>query len=128
MPQSFDQCLPDGTRASITLSGVDGLKGDALYLREDVLWQYVGDRDVVVFSFGERGLRPYPPSPPQWLLDAQRQQTNAWRAVVMDLGSQSPAPKKKRTTKKHLSKPGVQKSPKTRTAKRKKQGDGAAKS
>lgn len=83
-PQSFDQCLPDGTRASITLSGVDGLQGDMLYLREDLLWQYVGDRDVVVFAFGERELRPYPPSPPQWLLHAQRERTNAWCEVVTD--------------------------------------------
>lgn len=83
-PQGFDQCLPDGAKASITLSGVDGLRGDVLYLREDLLGQYVGERDVVVFAFGERELRPYPPSPPQWLLDAQRQQIDAWQAVVTD--------------------------------------------
>lgn len=82
VPQGFDQCLADGRRASITLSGVDGLQGDVLYLRKDLLEQYVGDRDIVVFAFGERELRPYPPSPPQWLLDAQRQQTNAWQGVL----------------------------------------------
>lgn len=82
VPQGFDQCLADGRRASITLSGVDGLQGDVLYLREDLLEQYVGDREIVVFAFGERELRPYPPSPPQWLLDAQRQQTNAWHRVL----------------------------------------------
>lgn len=84
VPQGFDQCLPDGTRATITLSGVDGLEGDVLYLREDLLRQYVGDREIVWFAFGERELRPYPPSPPQWLLDAQRQQANAWCEVLTE--------------------------------------------
>jgi hypothetical protein len=58
VPQGFDQCLPNGTRATITLSGVDGLEGDVLYIREDLLLQYVGDRAVVWFAFGERDLRP----------------------------------------------------------------------
>jgi len=82
LPQGFDQYVPDGTRASITLSGVDGLEGDVLYFRKDLLWQYIADRDFVWYAFGERELRPYPPSPPQWLLDAQRQQTNAWLEVL----------------------------------------------
>lgn len=84
VPQGFDQCLPDGTRATITLSGVDGLEGDVLYIRTNLIRDYVGDRDVVWFAFGERELRPYPPSPPKWLLDAQRAQTNAWCEVVTD--------------------------------------------
>lgn len=91
VPQGFDQRLPDGSPAAITLSGIDGLEGDVLYLRKDLLERYVGDRDVVVFAFGERELRPYPPSPPQWLLDAHRQQTNAWHEVVTDLGLRTPA-------------------------------------
>jgi hypothetical protein len=37
VPQGFDQILPDGSRATITLSGVDGLEGDVLYLRDDLL-------------------------------------------------------------------------------------------
>lgn len=84
VPQGFDQCLPDGTRATITLSGVDGLEGDVLYIRKDLIRDFVGDRDVVWFAFGERELRPYPPSPPEWLLEAQRKQTNAWSEVVTD--------------------------------------------
>ncbi|HDH03674.1 MAG TPA: hypothetical protein ENH15_05460 [Actinobacteria bacterium] len=85
LPQSFNQYLPDGTRASVTLSGIDGLEGNVLYLREDLLRQYVADRDILWFAFGERELRPYPPSPPQWLLDAQRQQTNAWHEVLTEV-------------------------------------------
>lgn len=83
-PQVFDQFLPDGSRATITLSGVDGLDADILYVREDLLQQYVGDRAIVWFAFGERELRPYPPSPPQWLVDAQRQQANAWHVALTE--------------------------------------------
>ena len=83
-PQSFDQFLADGTRATVTLRGVDGLDGSVLYVRQDLLRKYVGERAVVWFAFGERELRPYPPSPPQWLMDAQRQQANAWREVLME--------------------------------------------
>jgi hypothetical protein len=35
--QSFDQFLTDGSRATITLSGVDGLEGAVVYVREDLL-------------------------------------------------------------------------------------------
>lgn len=85
LPQSFDQYLPDGTKASITLSGVDGLNGDVLYLRADLFRQYVGERDFVLFAFGERELRPYPNPPPQWLVDAHHQQSDCWMEVVTDL-------------------------------------------
>jgi hypothetical protein len=83
-PQGFDQFLPDGTRATITLRGVDGLEGDILYIREDLLRQYVSGRTIVWFAFGERELRPYPRSPPEWLMVAQRQQSNAWRVVITE--------------------------------------------
>lgn len=83
-PQCFDQFLPDGTRATITLGGIDGLDADILYVREDLLRQYVGERAIVWFAFGERELRPYPPSPPEWLVEAQRQQANAWCEVLTD--------------------------------------------
>lgn len=81
-PQVFDQFLPDGSRATITLSGVDGLDADILYVREDLLQQYVGHRTIVWFAFGERELRPYPPSPPQWLIDTQTKNANEWREVL----------------------------------------------
>ncbi len=51
-PQSFDQFLRDGTRATITLGGIDGFDADSLYLREDLLMQYAGERDIVWFAFG----------------------------------------------------------------------------
>jgi hypothetical protein len=84
VPQCFDQYLPDGTRATITLGGVDGFDGDILYIREDLLRRYTGKRAIVWFAFGERELRPYPPSPSDWLLAAQRQQANAWCEALTD--------------------------------------------
>lgn len=84
VPQGFDQVLPDGTRATITLSGVDGLDGDVLYVREDLLRQYVKRRAVLWFAFGERELHPYPRSPSKWLIEAQRDHSNAWRAVLSE--------------------------------------------
>ncbi len=84
MAQSFDQFLPDGSRATITLSGVDGLEGDVLYIREDLLRLYVGNRAIIWFAFGQRELRPYPPSPPKWLVDAQRHQADAWYEVLTE--------------------------------------------
>jgi hypothetical protein len=100
-PQTFDQFLADGTRATITLSGVDGLDADIVYVREDLLRQYVGDRAIVWLAFGERELRPYPPSPPEWLVDAQRQQANAWCEMLTeaDLEQSAKPPGKKKAAK-----------------------------
>ena len=80
--QSFDQFLADGSRATITLSGVAGLEGEVLYIREDLLQQYVDDHAIIWVAFGGREIRPYPPSPPQWLVDAQQQQANSWHEVL----------------------------------------------
>jgi hypothetical protein len=79
--QSFDQFLPDGSRASITLGGVDGLVGDVVYLREDLVRQYVDGRAIVWCAFGERELRPFPSSPPRWLEDVRRERADAWSTV-----------------------------------------------
>src|SRR5262249_22920895 len=75
-----------------------GLDGDVLYVRQDLLRQYVGERAVVWFAFGERELRPYPPSPPPWLVDAQVAQANAWCAVLTeaDLKQSAKPPAKKK--------------------------------
>ena len=110
------QCLPDGARATITLSGVDGLDGDVLYIREDLLRQYVGDHAVVWFAFGERELRPYPPSPPQWLVDAQRQSINAW-SVTLTEEDLTPTKAKKGAPKKKAPK-GAAPKPAKKTARR----------
>jgi hypothetical protein len=119
-PQTFDQFLADGTRATITLSGVDGLDADIVYLREDLLRHYVGDLAIMWFAFGERELRPYPPSPPEWLVDAQRQQANSWCEVLTeaDLQQSAKPPGKKKagkgqpTTTSTAKKPSAKKVPK----------------
>jgi hypothetical protein len=134
VPQGFDQCLPDGTRATITLSGIDGLKGDVLYVREDLLRQYVGDRAILWFAFSERELRPYPPSPPRWLVDIQRAGANAWHTLLTEAdlragSSKQPAKKKaskrppvtpNRTKKSPAKKAHKQAAPKTAQRVRKK--------
>jgi len=86
VPQRFDQYLLDGTPATITLSGVDGLEGDILYVREDLLRHYVGDRTVVWHAFGDRELRPFPTSPEQSFIEAARQQKTEWRQVLTEAG------------------------------------------
>jgi hypothetical protein len=84
------------------LSGVDGLDADILYVREDLLQRYVGERAIVWFAFGERELRPYPPSPPQWLENAQQQHANAWQVVLTE--PEIKLPQSKLTPKKVTSK------------------------
>lgn len=127
--QSFDQFLPDNTRATITLGSVDGLDADILYVREDLLRQYAGERAIVWFAFGERELRPYPPSPPKWLEDAQRQQANAWFEVLIeaDLKQSAKLPGNKKAGKRQLAttrttkKPTAKKVPKQASSKSAKQ-------
>ena len=111
--QTFDQFLPDGSRATITLSSVDGLEGNVLYVREDLLRQYVDDRAIIWFTSGERELRPFPPSPPQWLLDAHRQQANSWREVLTeaDLKRNAKSPGKKRVVKRQSARTSTAKKP-----------------
>lgn len=123
--QAFDQFLPDGSRATITLSGVDGLQGNVLYIREDLLRQYVDDRAIIWFAFGERELRPHPPSPPQWLVDTHRQQANSWCEVLTkaDLKQNAKPPGKKNAVKRQpattntAKKPSAKKVPKQAASK-----------
>ena len=82
--RGFDQCLPDGTRATIALSGVDGLEGDVLYVREELLRQYVNDRAIVWLAFGERMLLSYGLPQQQWIIDAMQQNANTWQVVMTD--------------------------------------------
>lgn len=79
--QHFDHVLPDGGRAAISLSGVEGLEGDILYIREDLVKQFAGEDAAVWLSYGERELRPYPSAQLQWLVDAQLQRKDAWHQV-----------------------------------------------
>jgi hypothetical protein len=84
IPQKFGQCLPDGTLATITLSGVDGLEGDILYVREQLLRHYIGGRTIVWHAFGGRELRPFPSSSEQSFMESLREHKNEWRQVLTE--------------------------------------------
>jgi hypothetical protein len=111
-PQTFNQFLPNGSPATITLSGVDGFDANILYIREDLIREYVGERAIVWFAFGERELRPYPPSPPDWLKDVHRRQANAWCEVLTEADLKRSA-KSPRTVKQRRRQPAA-----TRTTKK----------
>lgn len=87
-PQSFSQVSPNGTTASITLGRANGIDGEILYVREDLLRQYIGSRSVLWLGRGERQLSPHPGSPPRWYTNACQRRTNCWRVVrtATDLG------------------------------------------
>lgn len=80
-PQSFDQFLSDGTRATATLEGVGGLDGVVLYVRADIRRQYVDGRGVVWITNGERRLWPYSSPPPDWLEDVLQMDGNVWQDI-----------------------------------------------
>jgi hypothetical protein len=88
-PQTFDQVQADGRKASISLAAPAGMKGESLFLREDLLARYLAGRTMVWFAFGERRLYGAPDSPPDWYSDHIRQGTNSWR-VVRDASEVAP--------------------------------------
>ncbi len=84
MPQSFDQTLPDGTRAAISLSAPPGFDGHLLYLREDLVRRYAEARELILFIWGRRQLHPATPLGrewPRWLQTASREHADVWREV-----------------------------------------------
>jgi len=81
-PQSFDQILTNGDKASISLGGPTGFTGLLLYLREDFVRQYLGRRKLVWYIWGERNVYSEIHSPPPWLVKAHREHAIIWRQVV----------------------------------------------
>jgi hypothetical protein len=90
LPQTFDQIQPDGRKASISLAAPAGMKGEILFVREDLLAPYLAGRTLVWFAFGERRLYDASASPPAWYSDHVRRGTNSWR-VVRDAAEVAPA-------------------------------------
>ena len=82
IPQTLDQALPDGTRASRTLGAPQGFSGHLLYLREDLVRDYAKERKLIWFIRGERLLRNLPRQAPQWLKKIRRNQDYVWRHVI----------------------------------------------
>jgi hypothetical protein len=79
--QTFDQTTPDGSVATVTTGAPQGFKGHILYLREDLVKKFLGRRRLVWFAWGERGVHPFPYSPPEWLNQARQQGLDTWRIV-----------------------------------------------
>jgi hypothetical protein len=90
---SFDQALPDGTIAAISLSAPAGFHGELSYLREDLVHRYASGRQLVWFIWGERQIYPpYPHPEPDWLIKAWQSSTDVWRHIRRgnELSSASP--------------------------------------
>lgn len=79
--QSFDQFHPDGSHATISLGGVDGLEGQALYIREDLLLKYAENRALLWSTFGERQLCSLSLIRPEWLTRILELRLNSWHKV-----------------------------------------------
>ena len=81
-PQSFDQVQPNGAKATISLTAPAGFTGHLLYLREDLVKEYLGSRKLVWFIWGERNVYSHIHSPPPWLVRAHQQHAIIWRRLV----------------------------------------------
>ncbi|MDD4986365.1 MAG: hypothetical protein PHQ43_11365, partial [Dehalococcoidales bacterium] len=81
IPQSFDQVLPNGARAALSLSASSGFTGYLLYLRADLVRQYAAGRQLIWVFWGERELHPYSYHEPRWLATARQDCKNVWRCV-----------------------------------------------
>lgn len=81
VPPAFDFATLDGQLGALVLAAPTGFKGNVLYLREDLLLNYLGDRDLLWINWGERGLyhdysRGRPPEPVEEITQAYE---NLWR-------------------------------------------------
>jgi hypothetical protein len=73
--------LADGSPAALSLKAPEGFSGEILYLREQLLTEFVGDHSVLWLMTGERRLSGYDYPIPQWLADVMRARQCEWRAV-----------------------------------------------
>jgi hypothetical protein len=81
VPQRFHQVLPDGSPAALSARAPDGMDGDILYLREDLLMKYANGRALVWRMIGERQLVGDSFHWPAWLEQVYRDRRNDWRLV-----------------------------------------------
>jgi hypothetical protein len=82
VPQRFDQTDPAGAAAALTVGPPDGFSGELLYIREDVLRSYAGNRAIVFFGWGERRLHlTLPDMPSDMAQKAYQKHQNVWRIV-----------------------------------------------
>jgi hypothetical protein len=101
IPQSFDQALPNGRVATVSLAAPKGFTGELLYISEDVLRRYAGQRRFIWFMWGERQLYPYSHLAQDWYAEACQSGMNVWREVrkVEELSSSFAAKQRSRARK-----------------------------
>jgi hypothetical protein len=87
LPQRLDQIDPAGVTATMTVGAPDGFSGELLYIREDVLRAYAGNRAMVFFGWGERHLHSiWPGKPSDKERKAYQKHQNGWRVVQQITG------------------------------------------
>lgn len=80
IPRGFDQVTPEGRMAAISAGAPEGMTGNLLYIREDLLHQYAAGRCLVWLVWGERQLHPY--REVEWLAEARRENSDIWKRVA----------------------------------------------
>lgn len=89
----FDQIDADGRPAAISFTAPAGFNGDLLYVREDIVKAYAGDRTVVTFGWGERQIHAaWPEEIPDRLRKVYRAHRNIWRTHRVVAEGQHEAP------------------------------------
>jgi hypothetical protein len=77
----FNQVDANGRLAAMSFTAPEGFNGHLLYVREDIVKAYVGDRAVVTFGWGERQIHAaWPERMPERLLSVYQRHDNIWRA------------------------------------------------
>ncbi|NOJ58430.1 NACHT domain-containing protein [Arthrobacter sp. 260] len=77
----FDQVDGDGRLAAMSFTAPPGFNGHLLYVREDIVKAYAGDRAVVTFGWGERQIHAaWSEEIPEPLLRVYRAHRNVWRS------------------------------------------------
>jgi hypothetical protein len=80
LPAGFNQVDIEGRPASMSFTAPEGFNGHLLYVREDLVKAFTGDRTVVTFGWGERQIHAtWPEKIPDRLLEVYRAYRNIWR-------------------------------------------------
>jgi len=91
----FHQVCADGRLASMSFTAPPGMNGHLLYVREDLVKAYAGDRTVVTFGWGERQIHAaWPEKIPEPLLKVYRAFGNIWRTHRIVADGQREAPER----------------------------------
>lgn len=77
----FDQVDAEGRPAAMSFTAPESFNGHLLYVREDIVKAYAGDRAVVTFGWGERQIHAaWSREMPERLRKVYQQYRNIWRA------------------------------------------------